>query len=317
MLWNFPCFSFLKNVSGIHTLELSVIVRYLIFPSISSYSSLLSYHCCRKVIWTLNSILTSSIFSKLLINSEPVTTVGAPKSSVLLLAPWNNPNISRTQHSKAENWIIVSVHCIQPSIVCVYIVHCTCAISKAYFYLCWFSFRPHSVVVNFGRKQFVEDPFLHFSEIFLGRWEAGECVREESGREDELVDSVTEAVTLAGHDSDVVTSDGVNIRHQPLIGRAEMPGGPGQSHYSCQLSQQHFTTFDNSHCHWQISSDGRFEISMLPTQVLSWDDIWAESPLPRTGSVNLIVNWFFFTKKWEMSKCINLKRDHLSLFRKN
>ena len=43
-------------------------------------------------------------------------------------------------------------------------------------------------------------------------------MREEGGREDELVDSVTEAVTLAGHDSDVVTSDGVNIRHRPLSG---------------------------------------------------------------------------------------------------
>ena len=89
---------------------------------------------------------------------------------------------------------------------------------KAYVYLCWFSFRPHSVVVYLGREQFVEDSFLHFSEVFLGRREAGECVREEGGREDELVDSVTEAVTLAGHDSDVVTSDGVNIRHQPLSG---------------------------------------------------------------------------------------------------
>ena len=101
MLWNFPCFSFLKNVSGIQTFELSVIVRYLIFPPISSYSSLLSYHCCRKVIWTLNSILTSSIFSKLLINREPVTTVGAPKSSELLLAPWNKLiwNITKTSNT--------------------------------------------------------------------------------------------------------------------------------------------------------------------------------------------------------------------------
>ena len=37
------------------TLSLSVIVRYLIFPSISSNINLLSNHCCLKVIWTLQT----------------------------------------------------------------------------------------------------------------------------------------------------------------------------------------------------------------------------------------------------------------------
>ena len=62
-------------------------------------------------------------------------------------------------------------------------------------------------------------------------------MREERGRDDELVDGKMEAETMAGHDADGVTSDGVNIRHQ--IGSAEVPGGSGKSHHCCQVSKQH------------------------------------------------------------------------------
>ena len=45
---------------------------------------LLSFHCCLNVIWTLNCILTSSIFSKLLTNKLTQTKVGPS----LVGSPW-------------------------------------------------------------------------------------------------------------------------------------------------------------------------------------------------------------------------------------
>ena len=39
ILWNLPIFSFLKNVSGIHTFFASVIVRYLILSEISNFTN--------------------------------------------------------------------------------------------------------------------------------------------------------------------------------------------------------------------------------------------------------------------------------------
>ena len=46
-------------------------------------------------------------------------------------------------------------------------------------------------------------------------------MREERGRDDELVDGQMEADTMAGHDG--VTSDGANIRHQ--MGSERCQGG--------------------------------------------------------------------------------------------
>ena len=48
---------------------------------VQNLTNLLSFHCCLKVIWTLNSILTSSIFSKLRTNKLTRTVVG-PSGSV-------------------------------------------------------------------------------------------------------------------------------------------------------------------------------------------------------------------------------------------
>ena len=47
-------------------------------------SDLLSFHCCLNVIWTLNSILTSSIFSKLRTNKLTNTVVGPSEPSLEL-----------------------------------------------------------------------------------------------------------------------------------------------------------------------------------------------------------------------------------------
>ena len=60
-------------------------------------------------------------------------------------------------------------------------------------------------------------------------------MREERGRDDELVDGQMEADTMAGHDG--VTSDGANIRHQN--GSERCQGGSGRSHHCCRVSKQH------------------------------------------------------------------------------
>ena len=55
ILWNCPFFSFRKKVSGIQTFFESVMVRYFILPWRSLKAKRLSFHCWRKVIWTLYS----------------------------------------------------------------------------------------------------------------------------------------------------------------------------------------------------------------------------------------------------------------------
>ena len=59
----------------------------LLFVNFLLCHHLLSFHCCLKVIWTLNSILTSSIFSKLRTNKLTRTVVGPSGSEMLLARP--------------------------------------------------------------------------------------------------------------------------------------------------------------------------------------------------------------------------------------
>ena len=77
ILWNCPFFSLRKKVSGIHTFFESVMVKYFILPLRSLKARRLSFHCWRKVIWTLYSCEDEKvmwlkyyryIFSKYIIN---------------------------------------------------------------------------------------------------------------------------------------------------------------------------------------------------------------------------------------------------------
>ena len=124
------------------TLLLSVSVRYLMFPPISLKASLkcnsrdglqwgssttylLSFHCCLNVIWRLkfrwnktfllmltdrathlNSILTSSIFSKLLTNRLTKTFVGPSRSISLLLPPFGLEEIHFCLIFKTPNFFV-------------------------------------------------------------------------------------------------------------------------------------------------------------------------------------------------------------------
>ena len=72
-------FSFLPSILLPNLNSLRLTLHFL--TPLSAH--LLSFHCCLKVIWTLNSILTSSIFSKLLTNKFTRTVVG-PSGSVRL-----------------------------------------------------------------------------------------------------------------------------------------------------------------------------------------------------------------------------------------
>ena len=94
---------------------------------------LLSFHCCLKVIWTLeilqsalskykptlnylNCILTSSIFSKLLTNRLTQTMVGPSMLSVLFWAsPWGNSVWNECFYCKwvTDLWIISVDHLLQ------------------------------------------------------------------------------------------------------------------------------------------------------------------------------------------------------------
>ena len=94
---------------------------------------LLSFHCCLKVIWTLeilqsalskykptlnylNCILTSSIFSKLLTNRLTQTMVGPSMLSVLFWAsPWGNSVSNECFYCKwvTDLWIISVDHLLQ------------------------------------------------------------------------------------------------------------------------------------------------------------------------------------------------------------
>ena len=78
ILWNCPFFSLRKKVSGIHTFFESVMVKYFILPLRSLKARRLSFHCWRKVIWTLYSCKDEKvmwlkyyryIFSESIINS--------------------------------------------------------------------------------------------------------------------------------------------------------------------------------------------------------------------------------------------------------
>ena len=79
-------------------------------------------------------------------------------------------------------------------------------------------------------------------------------MREERGRDDELVDGQMEADTMAGHDG--VTSDGANIRHQ--MGSERCQGGLRSVSPLLSSFQTTLISFDNSHFHWKRCSDGSF-----------------------------------------------------------
>lgn len=133
MLWKWPSFSFAKNKSGFHILSVSVNVRNLIRPFMSSYTKRSSLQASRKVIWIAYSICTSSILDMLRMKMFTLTMQG--------------PSVSENR----KNWMIDNV-----------VDHHTCIGASDVQRTSW---RSNPVVILSFSKDLVNNPFFNLSEV--------------------------------------------------------------------------------------------------------------------------------------------------------